>query len=201
MMAGASHRPSAHVTPPGSAGHVTLRLRLIGQMEAWTLTSENVLPQGRKTRALLAVAAVASPRVALRARLAELLWSRRPEEQARASLRQEIHRLLEALAPAGTEILHVTRDHLSLRPGTAWVDVAEVMRATIEQPASLSLLDGDLLEDLAGVDPAFDAWLAVERERLRDHARGVAEALLREQSEPEAAIPAAQRLLQIDRAH
>ncbi len=176
-------------------------MRLIGQMEAWTLTSENVLPPGRKTRALLAVVALSSPRPALRGRLAELLWSRRPEEQARASLRQEIHRLLESLAPAEAEILQVTRDHLSLRPGTVWVDVEEVMRATTDQPASLSLLDGDLLEDLDGIDPTFDAWLATERERLRDRARTVAEALLREQIEPEAAIPAAQRLLQIDRAH
>ncbi|MEJ0018637.1 MAG: BTAD domain-containing putative transcriptional regulator [Acetobacteraceae bacterium] len=176
-------------------------MRLIGQMEAWTLTSENVLPAGRKTRALLAVIALSSPRPALRGRLAELLWSRRPEEQARASLRQEIHRLLESLAPAGTEILTVTRDHLSLRPGVVWVDVEEVMRATTDQPASLSLLDGDLLEDLDGIDPTFDAWLTTERERLRDRARTVAEALLREQVEPEAAIPAAQRLLQIDRAH
>ena len=201
MMAGASHRPSAHLTPPTSAGQVVVRMRLIGQMEAWTLTSENVLPAGRKTRALLAVIALSSPRPALRGRLAELLWSRRPEEQARASLRQEIHRLLEALSPAGAEILLVTRDHLSLRPGVVWVDVEEVMRATTDQPASLSLLDGDLLEDLDGIDPTFDAWLTTERERLRDRARTVAEALLREQVEPEAAIPAAQRLLQIDRAH
>jgi DNA-binding SARP family transcriptional activator/TolB-like protein len=178
-----------------------MRMRLIGQMEAWTLTSENVLPAGRKTRALLAVIALSSPRPALRGRLAELLWSRRPEEQARASLRQEIHRLLESLAPCGTDILMVTRDHISLRPGVVWVDVEEVMRATTDQPASLSLLDGDLLEDLDGIDPTFDAWLTTERERLRDRARTVAEALLREQIEPEAAIPAAQRLLQIDRAH
>jgi DNA-binding SARP family transcriptional activator/TolB-like protein len=180
---------------------VVLRLRLIGQMEAWTITSDNVLPAGRKTRALLAVVALAAPRPALRGRLAELLWSRRPEEQARASLRQEIHRLLETLSPAGAEIMQVTRDHLSLRSAAVWVDVDEVMRATTDQPASLSLLDGDLLEDLDGIDPTFDAWLTTERERLRDRARNVAEALLRESSEPESAIPAAQRLLQIDRAH
>jgi DNA-binding SARP family transcriptional activator/TolB-like protein len=202
MMANVSHRSAAHITAAASpAGQVVVRLRLIGQMEAWTLTSENVLPPGRKTRALLAVIALSSPRPALRGRLAELLWSRRPEEQARASLRQEIHRLLECLAPSGTDILIVTRDHISLRPGVVWVDVEEVMRATTDQPASLSLLDGDLLEDLDGIDPTFDAWLTTERERLRDRARNVAEALLREQVEPEAAIPAAQRLLQIDRAH
>lgn len=180
---------------------VIVRLRLIGQMEAWTLASESVLPPGRKTRALLAVVALSAPRPVLRSRLAEMLWSRRPEEQARASLRQEIHRLLEALSPATSEILVVNRDHLSLRPGAVWVDVEEVLRATPSHPASLSLLDGELLEELDGVDPAFDSWLQVERERLRDRARSVAEMLLREQLEPEAAIPAAQQLLAIDRAH
>ena len=95
----------------------------------------------------------------------------------------------------------MTRDHLSLRPGKVWVDVEEVMRATADQPASLSLMDGDLLEGLDGINPTFDAWLTTERERLRDRARTVAEALLHEQVDPEAAIPAAQRLLQIDRAH
>src|ERR1700728_2683532 len=201
MMAGTTIRPPGPASQSSPSGQVVLRLRLIGQMEAWTITSENVLPAGRKTRALLAVVALSAPRPALRGRLAELLWSRRPEEQARASLRQEIHRLLETLSPAGGEIMQVTRDHLSLRPNAVWVDVEEVMRATTDQPASLSLLDGDLLEDLDGIDPTFDAWLTTERERLRDRARNVAEALLRESSEPESAIPAAQRLLQIDRAH
>ena len=200
MMAGTA-RPPGQTPQTSVPSQIVLRLRLIGQMEAWTVTSENVLPAGRKTRALLAVIALAAPRPALRGRLAELLWSRRPEEQARASLRQEIHRLLETLSPAGTEIIQVTRDHLTLKPGIAWVDVDEVMRATTTQPASLSLLDGDLLEDLDGIDPTFDAWLTTERERLRDRARTIAEALLREQVDPEAAIPAAQRLLQIDRAH
>src|SRR5579862_3299603 len=130
MMSGASHRPTAHITPPSAAGQVVVRLRLIGQMEAWTLTSENILPTGRKTRALLAILALSSPRAALRGRLAELLWSRRPEEQARASLRQEIHRLLETLNPIGVQILSINRDHLALRPGSVWIDVEEVLRAT-----------------------------------------------------------------------
>lgn len=184
-----------------ASGQIVVRLRLIGQMEAWTVASENVLPAGRKTRALLAAIALSGPRPALRGRLAELLWSRRPEEQARASLRQEIHRLLDVLAPAKSDILQVTRDHLSLTPGAVWIDVDEVMRATTNDPGALSLLDGELLEDLVGIDPTFDMWLTAERERLRDRARGVAEALLRDQLLPEAIIPAAQRLLQIDRAH
>ena len=184
----------------GSEG-MLVRLRLIGQMEAWSLTSENILPTGRKTRALLATLALASPRPVLRSKLAELLWSRRGEEQARASLRQEIHRLLEAMAPLGSQVLVINRDHLALRTGTVWVDVDEVLRASPTNPSALSLLDGQLLEDLDGVDPSFDAWLAAERERLSDRARDLAERLLREKTDPESVIPAAQQLLGIDRSH
>ena len=185
----------------GPIDRVVVRLRLTGQMEAWTVSGENVLPTGRKTRALLAAIALSAPRPALRSRLAELLWSRRPEEQARASLRQEIQLLLKALAPAKTEVLRVTRDHLALLPGVTWADVDEIMRGPAPKQAALSLLDGELLEDLDGVDPAFDMWLSGERERLRDRARGMAESLMREQTRPDAIINAAQRLLQIDRSH
>ncbi len=180
---------------------VAMRLRLIGQMEAWTLSNESVLPLGRKTRALLAILALSGSRPVIRARLAELLWSQRHEEQARASLRQEIHRLLEALQPTGAEIIRVTRDHLSLRSELVWVDVEEVWRATPSDPSSLSLLDGELLDEFDGIDPALDQWLATERERLRDRARGIAEALLSEQASPETVIPVAKQLLEIDRAH
>lgn len=195
--------PSAshHSIAPAAGDLVAVRLRLIGQMEAWTLTSESVLPPGRKTRALLAIVALSSPRPVLRSRLAELLWSRRPEEQARASLRQEIHRLLEVLTPVGKDVLSINRDSLALRPGVVWVDVEEVLRATTTHPAPLALLDSELLEELDGVDPAFDGWLQTERERLRDRARSVAESLLQEQASPEASIAVAQQLLSIDRAH
>ena len=195
-----AHDPT-HGHGYGDLDNIAVRLRLIGQMEAWTVNSESVLPPGRKTRALLAIVVLSAPRPVLRSRLAELLWSRRPEEQARASLRQEIHRLLEVLAPAGTEILIINRDSLVLRPGVVWVGVDEVLRATTASPGALALLDSELLEELDGVDPAFDGWLHSERERLRDRARGVAEALLNEQVAPETLIPVAQQLLAIDRAH
>ncbi len=206
QVAGSSLNGGGFISPTGPSPSangepVMVRLRLIGQMEAWTLTSESILPTGRKTRALLAILALSAPRPVLRGKLAEMLWSRRPEEQARASLRQEIHRLLDALDPMGNQILAINRDHLMLRPGTVWVDVEEVLRASPSKPAALCLLDGDLMEDLDGVDPAFDNWLAAERERLRDRARTLAETMLREQTDPQLVIPAAQQLLGIDRAH
>jgi DNA-binding SARP family transcriptional activator len=201
MIGTTEQRPVAAPTTAPTADPVKVRLRLIGPMEAWTLTSENVLPTGRKTRALLAVLALSSPRFAQRGRLAEMLWSRKPEEQARASLRTEIRRLLDALKPVGAQILAINRDHLALRGGTVWIDVQEVLSATPAMPQALSLLEGDLLEDLNGVDPSFDSWLAGERERLRDCGRTLAENLLRKKTDPEAIILSAQQLLAIDQSH
>ena len=169
------------------------RLRLIGQMEAWTLTSESVLPAGRKTRALLAVIALSAPRPALRGRLAELLWSRRPEEQARASLRQEIHRLLDALSPGGAEVLAVTRDHLSLRPApSGWTWRRSCGRRPTSRPrcrcstAICSRIWTASIRPSTPGSPPSGSGCATGPAT-------VAEALLREQVEPEAAIPAAQR--------
>jgi DNA-binding SARP family transcriptional activator/TolB-like protein len=193
--------PDDALASPAVPAGLKARLRLIGQMEAWTADGESILPTGRKTRAVLAILAMNTFRPVLRSRISELLWSRRPEEQARASLRQEIHRLLEALGATGKQILVVDRDHLALRAGAVWVDVDEVLRTGPVRSDALALLSGELLEDLNGVDPAFDAWLTSERERLRDGARLLGEAVLREQNDPEAMIAAAHQLLAVDRAH
>jgi DNA-binding SARP family transcriptional activator/TolB-like protein len=179
---------------------VGLRLHLIGRMAARTRSGDSVLPTGRKTRALLAIVALSVSRSVSRDRLAELLWSDRSQRQSRASLRQEVLRLREALAAAANEVLITSPDHLAIRPGAVWVDVAEVMSATPDNPASLSLLDGSLLEDLNHINASVDRWLVVERDRLRDHARSVAEAVLRAQVEPAKIITASTQLLAIDRA-
>ena len=179
--------------------HVSLRLHLIGHMEAWTAAGESVLPPGRKTRGLLSLIAVAAPRLVPRSQLAETLWSTRPEEQARASLRQELHKLQEALAPAHAEVLAISRDHIALRSGAVWTDIGEFAYPGTMRPGRFPLPEGELLADLDGIDPAFDAWLAHERARLRDTTRMAAEALLRASHDPDTVISAAERLLAIDR--
>ncbi len=178
-----------------------LRLKLIGPMEAWSAGAENVLPLGRKTRALLAILALAAPRPVARTRLAELLWSRRPEEPARASLRQEVHRLVESLQPVHADLLIPSRDRIALNADLVWVDVDCVLRASVQEPAGLGLLNAEVLDGFDGLDPAFDSWLALERERIRDKARGTAEMILRAMADPEPTINAAKQLLALDRAH
>jgi len=196
-----------HATMPtggtATAGfdQLVLRLRLIGPMAAWTLEPQSVLPPGRKTRALLAILALAMPRGVSRARLAEMLWSGRPDEQSRASLRQELHRLQEALAITGAELLQVNRDQVALKSGLVWVDTTELLEASLEHPAALVLMDREFLEGMDGIDPMFDQWLAEQRERLRLRARDLAEGLLADIADPDMAMMAAQRLLSIDNSH
>ncbi len=193
---------SAGDAAPAAAGRVLLRLRLIGPMAAWTMEPHSVLPAGRKTRALLAILAMAMPRSVPRTRLAELLWSGRPEEQSRASLRQELHRLQEALGAVGALLLHVTREQVGLKSPLVWTDTAELFQATNEHPSALALLDRELLEGMDGIiDPMFDQWLGEQRERLRLRARDLAEGLLAGVADPDMAMMAAQRLLSIDSAH
>ena len=58
-----------------------------------------------------------------------------------------------------------------------------------------------LLEDLGGLDPAFDRWLEDERARFQRIGRAIGESLLAKCEDPEAAIEAAEQLLVIDRTH
>ena len=67
------------------AGHgIVLSLSLLGRIRATDRHGGDVLPRGRKARALLAILAMAAPAPILREQACQLLWSRRDREQARA---------------------------------------------------------------------------------------------------------------------
>jgi TolB-like protein len=139
---------------PGNV-YALLRITLVGRMEVRDREGRSFLPRNRKTRALLAILALAAPRPVLRRTLTERLWSQRASEQARGSLRQCIHELQNLLHPLGGTLLKADRHHLSLHREAIWLDTAE----SIAEPEHL-------LEDLAGLDPIFDSWLDTERRRI-----------------------------------
>jgi DNA-binding SARP family transcriptional activator len=172
---------------------VRLRISPFGRMDVRDNTGASLLPRSRKTRAVLAVLALAAPRPVLRDQLAGLLWSMRDREQARASLRQAVHELQTLLQRLGP-VLQADRNHLSLRTPAVAVDL---------RPAGDA--DATLLEDLAGLDPAFDRWLVAERRRLARAAASVLIAELeratRDDADPTVLITTAEQLLAIDRNH
>ncbi len=202
-MGGAILRQAVHPknTAPAPVPGARLHLRLFGHMAVDDGKGRSYLPRTRKTRALLAILAMASPKPVLRLQLAALLWSRRETEQARASLRQSVHELQDTLGINWSHLFVTDRHHLSLRG--AGLDIDALLLAQPER-MSVDLLDryeDVLLEDLTGLDPAFDRWLEDERGRFARIARTIGENLLAHCTDPLAAIEVAEQLIAIDRRH
>ncbi len=135
----------------------------------------------------------------MRSKLTGLLWSQRAKEQARGSLRQSVHELQRALGQDTGTLLLADRNHLILFENGLWVDVRAAAGATAADPQGLEVFQPTLLDDLEGLDPAFDSWLAEQRQRVTQQALADAEAVLRSELETEPRIAAAERLLIIDR--
>jgi DNA-binding SARP family transcriptional activator/TolB-like protein len=179
----------------------SLRLRLMGPMEIYDSLGRVSLPRTRKSRAILAILAMASPRPVLRMNLTALLWSQRQKEQARASLRQAVHELQDVLSPAWGNLLHAERHHLSLHGAGLSVDALSPLTASPRDMDSVRHFQNPLLEDLVGLDPAFDRWLTEERGRMNRATLVWGERVLSEQKDPGIALELAEQLLTIDRGH
>ena len=92
----------------------TFRLVLYGTMQVVDAKGTDHTPRIRKSRAVLAVLALAAPRPVLRDHLATLLWSQRDRDQGRSSLRQCVHEIQGMFAAVGSPALVAERNHLLL---------------------------------------------------------------------------------------
>ena len=139
--------------------------RLLGH---FTVDPSNLVPNGRKARALLARLAMAD-RPLSRDRLSALFWSRRPEPQAHASLRQCLMEL-KAWTRASPPLVRADRDTVAINRAHVADDLSLLVAACAADDAETALrwLPGEdvaLLADLDGIDEAWDDWLAAERAR------------------------------------
>lgn len=149
----------------------------------------------------MAVLALSSPKPVLRVQIAGLLWSRREKEQARASLRQSVHELQDSLGPTWHHAFITDRHHLALRAPELDIDAQALSQPGVLSADMLDRCDEPLLEDLNGLDPAFDRWLDDERRRMIRLARQIGDMLLARCDDPAAVIEMAQRLLAVDRTY
>ena len=181
-----------------------IQLKLFGGLDAQVRGAK--LPvQGAKLQALLAYLALHAGKPQPREQLATLLWQDSPEAQARNSLRQTLFRLRRALPDAA---LSVTGAAATLEPDRLDLDVRRFEALAAERTAAAlaeaaGLYAGDLLAGFAAPTPAFDEWLVIERERLRQRMVEVFTALLAIQMKdaaPEGAIGTALALLAHDPA-
>jgi TolB-like protein/DNA-binding SARP family transcriptional activator len=182
-----------------------LQLALLGGFQARAAGQEIDVP-GRKERALLAFLAIPAGEARSRDKLAGLLWSDRGDSQARESLKQAVFKLRKSLDCVHPSPLRADRDCVSLERAAVAVDVAEfeqlIGEGTMESlTRAAALYRGDFLDGLDVRDAAFDEWLLMERQRLRDLAR---EALARlvdwhmSRGAHDQAAAATRRLLAID---
>jgi DNA-binding SARP family transcriptional activator/TolB-like protein/Tfp pilus assembly protein PilF len=125
--------------------------------------------RAKKLRALAGFLCLQADGAAPRDALADLLWSDRGPEQARASFRQALQELRRLGAAEGGAMFVVSRSHVALDPAQVASDV-RAFRAIESAPddpgaadACMALWRGALLAQLDGLDPAFDAWLRTER--------------------------------------
>jgi TolB-like protein/Flp pilus assembly protein TadD len=183
-----------------------LKLRLLGGFEAWTACGDVVDLPGQKDRALLAYLAVAPGDSHSRERLAGLLWSERGDHQARDSLKQALLRLRRSLGTGDGGVLRADRRSIVLDRGAIDVDVRTFERLVRDNgigalAQATSVYRGDLLDGIVVHDPAFEDWLLIERQRLRQLferalSRLMAQALAVD--DRERAADAARRLLSLD---
>jgi len=138
---------------------------------------------GRKERALLALLALPPGERRSRHRLAGLLWGDRGDKQAGDSLRQAILRLRKAFDLVQPLPLLTDRGSVTLDRAAVAVDVQDFEQLIAKRTPqalvrAISLYRGDLLDGLDVGDPAFEEWLLVERQRLRDLVREALATLL-----------------------
>ena len=185
------------------------RIYLVGAMRAVALGGADFLPRGRKTRGLLACLCLEQGERVSRSRLVGLLWDRSADAQARMSLRQSLSELNSIVNRHVPGLIEIGRDSVRIDVRKCWVDALAILEASADATADTSNLvqpyGERLLEDLDGITPSFDHWLAGERTRFEDRVRKILEAeldrLTEKNAKPEVRAAAARRLINFEPTH
>lgn len=150
-----------------------LQVWLLGQFEI-KADGHRLVLSARAAQSLLAYLMLSAGTPHRREKLAGLLWSELPEENARRNLRHEIWRIRKALvSPTAANVEYILADELTLTfnpDAPYWLDAAQFQHtgdsssenAILESLSSnLSLYRGELLPGM------YDDWISLERERLQ----------------------------------
>jgi DNA-binding SARP family transcriptional activator/predicted ATPase len=133
--------------------------------------SRSELPT-RKSRALLAYLALSPGMLRSREHLADLFWGRSAEEQARASLRQELSSLRRTL-PGTDALINSDSQSVWLDALAVEVDALQFERLALERSVeslenAVTLYRGELMGGFSLREERFEQWTAAERRRLHE---------------------------------
>src|ERR1700738_1127321 len=152
------------------------RIHLLGPMRATSYLGDDLVPRGKKARALLAYLGLASGAKVPRIRLARLLWDQASDYLARGSLRHALLELCAAMGPLAGELISTGRATIRLNADACWIDAAALLESSSPDAGGRDpalFCTGKLLEGLDGVSPSFDRWLLRERDRFKWKTRGL----------------------------
>jgi TolB-like protein/DNA-binding SARP family transcriptional activator len=192
-----------------ACGQMAMRvveLTFFGGFEVRLAAGDILELPGQKDRALFAILALQPGVTHSRDKLASLLWSDRGEQQARDSLKHSLTRLRQCLKTVTPPPIVADRQSVRFDPAAINIDVATFQQfLNIGTPEALeqatALYRGELLEGIGIRDSAFEDWLLVERQRLREQVEEALTKLLTQcmaAGERERAATAAQRLISLD---
>ena len=125
------------------------------------------------------------------------------------SLRQSLSELNGVVNRHVPGLVEIGRDSVRIDVRKCWVDALAILEASADATADTSNLvqpySERLLEDLDGITPSFDHWLAAERSRFEDRVRKILEAeldrLTEQNAKPEVRAAAARRLINFEPTH
>lgn len=172
-----SSSKAAHTSLGNEAQRPLVRIHLLGAMSATSYLGHDLLPRGRRARAILGYLCLLEGRSASRSRLGGLLWDRVSEAQSRASLRQALSEIATKWSPI-EGIIKIDRERITLDTSVCWIDVfsiAAMFRGGLrgDYIESLENIAASLLENLDGLSGGFDDWLAAERSHFVEKAKGL----------------------------
>jgi DNA-binding SARP family transcriptional activator len=177
-------------------------------MRATTYLGQDVLPPGKKARAILGCLCLAAGAPVRRARLASMLWDQMGQAEARTGLRQAVSELCAAFGSFAAELISTDRESIRFNIDVSWVDALALLESS--SPSSVRcdlavLCTGELLEGLDGASASFDQWLLTERTRFTRQLRELFESELRQADRPNAdpnqIAAVARRLIAFDPVH
>jgi TolB-like protein len=159
----------ARLVPRPTACRIA-RVHLLGPMRATSYLGDDILPRGKKARAMLAYLCLALGAKVPRIRLARLLWDQASDELARGSLRHALLEVCSAMGPLAAELISTGRATIRLNTTACWIDALALLESSSPDSVRSDLAlfcTGKLLEGLDGVSASFDGWLVRERERFK----------------------------------
>ncbi|MGR3344123.1 MAG: BTAD domain-containing putative transcriptional regulator [Paracoccaceae bacterium] len=151
-----------------------IHFQLFGGFRALLDDGQPLRALGRKSECLICLLALSDGLEVTREKAAGIIWSDRGEDQARASLRQELSQLRRIL---GGDAVIATKRCIRLEPERVRIDALEfranaVIDTTKTLEVAATLYTGPLM---AGHDPkseGFEDWVEAERRTLENEALG-----------------------------